>query len=129
MNHQSNWEEEFEKNIGGGLAPNPDFKAEVKSFIASAVESAREEGRREERREILAAISEEKELERNAVPDEKVDGWQSLARLQSLITSRKSSEGGKCCEKCNNLPGWENNTGGKFFCTNPACNCHAKKPV
>lgn len=40
---QNNWELEFEKEIGGGLSPNPAFKEQVKQFIRKLLSSQLEE--------------------------------------------------------------------------------------
>jgi hypothetical protein len=102
VNHQSNWEEQHE------LAANLPANTEVFTVdaVASLLESAREEGGREERREILDwakkehAIHEQLSQEIVGNNDWHTGQMEFATRMAERLTSRESSEGGKCCQKC-----------------------------
>jgi hypothetical protein len=109
MNHQSNWQQDFQDTLKNRARMNDDALLRneipwIMSFIASAVESARDEGRRERDEEIerVAQFAFERLCFADYPTCETVYAntdkfHEVISRIRSL-TSRESSEGGKCCE-------------------------------
>lgn len=101
--------------------------------IDRLLESAREEGGREERREILAALPDlQKEWSPMPHNELRIQGWNAAIKyLHVLLTSRESSEGVNCCEKCRcrNMTKDHQFVRGDHSCDNSNCECHTKKAV